>query len=256
MAKGYRFELGFAMPRLADGRLQLDLDAGHHNYPRMEYYGPGPDSEKGSRSVYRLEETSFDASLAIVPTGYLRMGVTGGYVAVNVGPGVRTGVVSTDQVFVPAVTPGIQDQTNFYRTGGFLEFDYRDIPGGPRSGGYYTARFLYHDDQDLRLYSFRRLDLEAQQYVPFFNKKRVIALRARTGMTWAGAAQTVPFYMQPYVGGADTLRGFRNFRFSDDNHIVTNIEYRWESFPGLDMALFFDAGKVTNKRTQLNFHEL
>ena len=35
-----------------------------------------------------------------------------------------------------------------------------------------------------------------------------------------------------------------------------NAEYRWESFTGLDMALFFDAGKVTPKRSQINFHDL
>jgi hemolysin activation/secretion protein len=75
-------------------------------------------------------------------------------------------------------------------------------------------------------------------------------------MSWSQQGQEVPFYLQPHLGGADDMRGFRNYRFYDDNHIVVNAEYRWEAFTGLDMALFFDAGKVTNKRSQINFHEL
>ncbi len=38
--------------------------------------------------------------------------------------------------------------------------------------------------------------------------------------------------------------------------IVANVEYRWESFSGLDMALFFDAGKVTSRRSDINFRNL
>ena len=35
-----------------------------------------------------------------------------------------------------------------------------------------------------------------------------------------------------------------------------NAEYRWEAFTGMDMALFFDAGKVAPKASQINFHDL
>ena len=33
-------------------------------------------------------------------------------------------------------------------------------------------------------------------------------------------------------------------------------EYRWEAFSGLDMALFVDAGKVFERASQLNLHDL
>jgi outer membrane protein assembly factor BamA len=109
----------------------------------------------------------------------------------------------------------------------------------------------------LNRYSFRRLDLEVQQYVPLFQGRRVIALRVASAMAFAnGAGQTVPFYLQPRLGGSDDLRGFRPYRFHDSNRIVANIEYRWETFAGLDMALFLDAGKVVPVRSQINFHDL
>ena len=221
----------------------------------MDYYGPGPDSQLEGESAYRLERTSFDADAAFKPADFLRLGFTGGYLQFNVGQG-PPGDDSTDQVYGPELTPGILRQTDFWRAGGFVEVDYRDIVGGPRSGGFYSARFLYYDDQRIDLHTFRRLDLEVQQYIPFFNDKRVFAFRARTAMTWSIDGQSVPFYMQPYLGGSEDLRGFRTYRFYDDNHVILNAEYRWESFPGLDMALFFDAGKVTPRRTQINLHDL
>ena len=75
-------------------------------------------------------------------------------------------------------------------------------------------------------------------------------------MSFTNGASRVPFYMQPVLGGSDDLRGFLPYRFYGDNLIVANVEYRWESFTGLDMALFFDAGKVTDDRSELNFNDL
>jgi outer membrane protein assembly factor BamA len=100
------------------------------------------------------------------------------------------------------------------------------------------------------------LEAEAQKYLPFFNSRRVIALRGKAVLTSVDSGQTVPFYLQPTLGGSDDLRGFRSFRFYDDNLVLMNAEYRWESFSGLDMALFFDAGKVYHKRADWNTNAL
>jgi len=117
-----------------------------------------------------------------------------------------------------------------------------------------TAVFVDAFTQDL--YSFRRLDVELQHYIPFFNERRVIALRAKSELTYVGAGQKVPFYLQPAVGGSEDLRGFRPFRFHGDNSMVLNAEYRWETFSGLDMAVFGDAGKVFQRKADWNFRNL
>jgi outer membrane protein assembly factor BamA len=84
----------------------------------------------------------------------------------------------------------------------------------------------------------------------------VIAVHGAATLSFPNGTNQVPFYLQPTLGGSDDLRGFRSYRFYDDNLLVVNAEYRWEAFSGLDVALFFDAGKVTPKRSQLNFHDL
>jgi len=250
------FDLEMSLPKLARETVFLDFYAVHRNYPRVDYYGPGPDSAKTGRSDFRLEDTAYDVSGGVRPWRYLRLGGGLGYLQVNVGPGADRRFVSTERVFPPAVTPGIDRQADFLRGGVFAQLDWRDNPGGPRQGGNYLVRYWTYSDRKFGSYSFRRLDLEVQQYLPFANRRRVIALRGKSVLTYASDGHRVPFYLQPTLGGSDDIRGFRSFRFYDDNLVVLNAEYRWESFSGLDMAIFADAGKVFPRRAQWNLKDL
>ena len=156
----------------------------------------------------------------------------------NVGPGRDDKFASADAIYSPAQTPGIQQQSNFLRGGPFIQYDYRDKPGDPHRGGNYVASYIYYDDPKLDTGNHRKLTAEAQQYIPFLNEKRVIALRARTELSYRNTNQVIPFYLQPVLGGSDDLRGFRPFRFYDNNSLVMNAEYRWEVMTGFDMAVF------------------
>jgi outer membrane protein assembly factor BamA len=250
------YDLELNLPRLAADRAFFELHATHRNYPEMPYFGPGPDSRKDGRSNFRLEDTAFSAVAGVKPAPHLRLGAIAGFTEVNVGRGTDRRYASTDDIYSAAVTPGIDNQTDFLQSAVFAQYDYRDIPGGPRSGGNYIARFTYNKDVDLKRHTFRRLDLEVQQYIPLFNARRVIALRGRSELTYKNGDQAVPFYMQSTLGGSNDLRGFRPFRFYDDNLLVFNAEYRYEVFAGMDMAVFADAGKVFRSTSQLDLNNL
>jgi len=251
-----RYDLQLTAPHFASKKLFFDFFSVHHNYPGINYYGPGPDSKKTSRTDYRLEDTAIDVTTGVQPFPHMRLGVSGGYLWVNVGPGTDSRFASTEQVFTPQQAPGIDHQSNFIRYGGAVQIDYRDRPGEPRRGGQYIAQFNRYVDQRLGHYSFNRLQVDLQQYIPFFNARRVIALRGKTVISNPDGGNTVPFYLQPTLGGSDDLRGFRPFRFYDNNLIVVNGEYRWEVFSGLEMALFADGGKVFPHPSDWNFHHL
>jgi outer membrane protein assembly factor BamA len=60
----------------------------------------------------------------------------------------------------------------------------------------------------------------------------------------------------PYIGGSNSVRSFREFRFRDENAFYMNFEYRWEAFSGLDMGLFIDKGKVAADWEDINFRDL
>jgi len=248
--RGYRridFEVG--APKISGGRFFAEVYGVHHNYPSLSYYGSGPGSEKAGRTNFRLEDTAIDGRFGIRPVKHLSIGASGGYLFNNVGPGTDERYASSEGVYTPAQAPGIDVQRNFTRIGTFAQYDWRDDPGGARRGGNYFAQFSDYC-------SFRRLHLEAQQFIPVLNERRVFALRAKSTLTFRDGGEPVPFYMQPTLGGSDDLRGYRPYRFRDDNLLVMNAEYRWEIFSGLDMALFGDAGKVFARRSQLDLGKL
>jgi outer membrane protein assembly factor BamA len=175
---------------------------------------------------------------------------------VHTGPGQRSGVPSTDEVFTPETTPGLDQDTDFFRWGGFLGYDYRDSRTGPKSGGFYGVRYREYKDLSLGLFGFRQTELEFQQYFPYFNGTRVIAVRVASTLSFAKKDQSVPYYLQPTLGGNDDLRGFERYRFYDNNRIFASIEHRWHVFTALDMALFADAGKVVHQKADVDFTDL
>jgi outer membrane protein assembly factor BamA len=250
----YDVELG--IPRLAGKWLYLNLYSVHHNYPELLYYGQGPESEKTGRSNFRLEDTAVDTTLGFHPFRRFTLGSQIGYLQNNVGPGTSDQFISTEKQFTEATTPGITSQADFVRYGAFVQYDTRDTPGAARSGGLYYAQWGRYIDQTLGRNTYHRVDIEARQFIPLFNARRVIALRGRTTLTEAGAGQQVPFYLQPVLGGSETLRGYRPFRFYGNQALVMTAEYRYEIFSGLDMAVFADAGKVAVRKKDLDFHNL
>ncbi len=252
----YVIDSEIGMPSLAGDHVFWDLYAIHRDYPHIDYYGPGPNSRKTGRSSYLLEDTSVQFTPGIKPTEHLQLGLIGRYLMVNVGPGREPQFASTDRTYTEQTTPGIQLQSNFLVGGGYVGFDWRDNPGGPRRGGYYTARYTSYSDVQRERYAFNRGDLEVQQYIPFFNERRVIALRGRLEATDARRGNRVPFYLQPTLGGAQDLRGFRPFRFYGNSAVILDGEYRWEVFSGLDMALFVDAGRVFDDWRQIDLRQL
>jgi len=251
----YLIDFALGAPALAKGRAFADFLATHENYPQIEYFGPGPDSSVDDDTDFRREMTRIDGLVGVRPVSRMRLGVGLGTVLANTGAGPDDDR-SPETFFAPGLVPGVDRQTNFFTSTLLADYDWRDNPGGPRRGGLYSARYVYFNDNELDLHNFRRLSLEAQQYIPFYNRRRVIALRAATTMSFENGTSTVPFYLQPILGGSDDLRGFRQYRFYDNNSVILNAEYRWESFTGLDLALFVDAGKVAPKASQINFHDL
>jgi len=62
----------------------------------------------------------------------------------------------------------------------------------------------------------------------------------------------VPFYLQPSLGGANSLRGYADYRFHDRNMVVVNAEARLALMTHMDLAFFADAGNVAAERRDLD----
>jgi len=252
--QSYLGRLDVSFRDLLGRRSFLNFGAVHRDLSEMPYYGAGPDSLKSGRSDYRLEDTSVEVQPGITPFRHVRAGLTGAFLKVNVGPGHATRYISTERQFTPETTPGIDRQTSFWRGGGFLEYDWRNRDWAPTNGGKYSAEYTRYLDRDLNHFSFFRLDFDAAQYFPLFNQTRVIALHGATSLTKTNGTQQVPFYLQPTLGGAETLRGYRTLRFYGDNSVLVNAEYYWEASPTFGVRAFVDAGRVFDRWSQWNLH--
>jgi outer membrane protein assembly factor BamA len=252
----YMFDFLVDFPRLKSQRGELEVYFKYENSPMMDYYGPGPDSYRANRSSYRLEDASLDVRGRYRIWNALYATATAGVYQPNTGPGTRDDFPTTDEKFTPEETPGLGEQTRFLRAGAGLQYDYRDLAAGPRSGGNYYARFTRYWDQDLGLHTFHKLDAAAEQYLPYWNKTRVVALRLSGVLTYANEGSSVPFYLQPTLGGNEFLRGFARYRFYDQNALLAVAEHRWHLFSRGYAALFFEMGKVAAKASQINFHNL
>ena len=204
-----KFDLQLSAPRIGKGRYFAEFYAVHHDYPRLSYYGSGPDSQKSGRTDFRLEDTAFDSTFGVRPLKHLTVGTSAGYVFNNVGRGTDSRYASAETVYSPAQAPGIDVQSNFLRAGTFAQYDWRDNPDGPRRGGNYFVQFNDYRDRSFGLGNFRRLDMEAQQFVPVLNDRRVFAFRAKSALTYSDGGRSIPFYMQPSLGGGEDLRGYR-----------------------------------------------
>jgi outer membrane protein assembly factor BamA len=159
-------------------------------------------------------------------------------------------------VFTPDTAPALGHDIDYARTFGFVEVDYRE-PLNARRGGWYRLDVSEYHDRDGDQWTFTRTDLDLRQYIGFFADRRVIALRGFLSTSHAtGGGRGLPFYLMPSLGGNESLRGFRDYRFRGPHALLMQAEYRWELWSGLDAALFYDAGKVGMRRSDLGLEGL
>jgi outer membrane protein assembly factor BamA len=254
---GYqRYKLGLSTPDLAQRKLFLTFDFTQNNAPQEDFFGVGSDSSNDDRTNFRLETTEYVATAGVRPFTKLEVGAHGGVLNTNAGHGTDSRYQSVEEVFSSNAAPGLDRQPHYDLVGAFVKLDSRDQPGNPRSGTLFQVDATYFNDRTQGAYSFRRWKAEVQQYIPFFNERRVIAFRGKFEANETNSDQQIPFFMMPTLGGSEDLRGYTEFRFRDKHLLVMNLEYRWEAFSGLDLALFGDAGDVYSKTNQIKLDKL
>jgi hypothetical protein len=251
-SKYWAIETRAIFPNVAGGRIVAQAIGSLREYPEETFYGLGPDSSTGNEGSFLLRTARVGASAGVSPLRYTTIGGGLDYLT----PRVRRGRddESIHDVFPRRDLPGVEAGTDYVRTTVFAEFDYR-VPRNARQGGYYRVDRSHYSDRTSGAYSFNRTDVDLRQYFGFFNGRRVIALRGLLSTT-DGDDGAVPFYLMPYLGGKDTLRGYRDYRFRAPHAMLLQAEYRWEIWSALEGALFYDTGKVANVRSDLSFKNL
>jgi hypothetical protein len=253
--KYWATEARLTFPKLANNHLLLETWAAHRDYPQEDYFGIGPDSARADRTNYAIRSDLFGARAGVRPAWPILLGARFEYSNPQLGEGKDSRVPSIETIFNSVTAPGLNRTADFLRSTGFLEVDYRE-PKNARKGGWYRVDFSHVDDRTSGRFTHNRVDVDVRQFVGFLAGRRVLAARLFASTSDTEAGRVMPFYAMPTLGGNDTLRGFREYRFRGPHAILAQAEYRWEIWSGLDGALFYDAGKVANSRGDLNFKNL
>jgi hypothetical protein len=233
------YQLGIEVPHV--GRwLAFDLTGRYRNLPQDDFWGIGPNTPKNARTNYLLEDVDTTATLSTA-LGRFRAGVNGGFLRANTGPG-------RDKNF-PSTPESLQAQPRLTHIGAYLEYQSLDEESDPHAGGKYSFEWTSY------LSSFQRYAVDLRRFIPVSTTDR-IGLRLQTLFTHSSNVKDVPFFMFPTVGGSDTARGFKHYRFRDRNALAMSFEYRRPVAEFLDVVAFADAGRVFSRSRDLGLRYL
>lgn len=219
------------------------------------FYGYGPDSKQEDRRRYRLKDTLAEGVIGYQFTESLGFTFKTGFVGHSLG----CGRSSPDFCEFPPSSdlPGFFTPPNFIRTHTSFLIDLRDNPGVPRKGFMWALGWEKWDNLNTEnRYNFNRILLDVRGYIPLGSHQRVIAIRGFFVDSDPAPGNRVPFFLQPSLGGGESLRGYDFFRFQGDKLMLIQAEYRWEASRRFELALFGDTGTVANKRHRVSLDKL
>ena len=257
------------LPEVGNGALLTDINAHYVDATQVRYFGIGNDTPKSAETSYGFKPISFGVTESVSPVWWLGLGGGIDYVTYETRSGDRSTKPSIEEVFDPVFgAPGLFTDFTYYRPRGYVEIDWRttqNLPGRERprfgttyatNGGFYRADYTRYIEKDLNTFDFDRVDVELDQFIPLARANWVIALRALVSTTDINDNDQIPFFLLPTLGGGSELRGYPNFRFTDRNRMLLTAEYRWTPSKFMDMAIFYEVGKVAAKRGDLDFNDL
>jgi len=241
--------------------------------PQLDFFGPDI-TGLTAHTNYRLRETVVGAIATLRPVSGLTLGGRVERLWPEVRSGRSSSLPSLEDRFDESEAPGVTAQPAFMRYEAALDLQIPAALGEALyQGARYRIAYSIYSDRELDRFSFRRLELEAQQRFALLGPLRRLTLHGWLSLTETDAGQAVPFYLQHTLGGKwnlrsvhedligsdgtqATLRGFRNFQFRDRNVLLLQAEYRIPVWGPLDATVFADAGKVTSRREDLDLSAL
>lgn len=239
---------------LSGGRLDLHAAAGWRDATQVSFYGVGADTAIEAKSNFRLQQAYVGGSVRGKGPGPLIVDFGARYEDYALANGTGTSP-SIEALYTSETAPGLGAEPRFVSLNLAGGADWRPSSGYARRGGLYAVTYEAYVDVD-GIYTFDRVQAEVVQHIPILRENWVVSLRGEARTT-IDDDDVVPFFLLPALGSGSTLRAFPSWRFRDRHSLLLSGEWRW--IPNrmfLDMALFYDAGKVTGRREDLDLTNL
>jgi hypothetical protein len=165
--------------------------------------------------------------------------------------------------------PGLASRPWYVRSFVSASNDTRFSPEYTRTGRLLDASLYHFNDFKESTWSYQRLELAAVQYLPTFRTddptadvtkprryKGALSVFARAWYSYTQGGDDVPFYLMPYLGGGDYLRGYSSYRFHDRNALLLGSEYRYAVHKMVDVAMLVEGGTVASEPMGLSLGKL
>jgi outer membrane protein assembly factor BamA len=157
-----------------------------------------------------------------------------------------------DELFTEITAPGLTGRPRYRTMGIGAAWDRRDAPVVPTRGVYAGAtlwRFSALNDQAP---SFTRFTADVRAFYPIWTDRHVIAINVLGSADRTPGPAPIPFYLQSWLGGSHSLRGFSSYRLRGESVVHSAIEYRWRAHRYVEIAPFFDMGAVSATGSSLS----
>jgi hypothetical protein len=245
----------FELPHLFQSRLAVGSQVRWQDLTQVTYFGEGQNSRGADRSEYRLQSANVVGYATLHPVKGFSIGYSAGWLArpsiLTPAGSFKRGNPATQTVFSDDPVFRLAEQPNYAYAEAALAYDTRDHRSHPTRGGVYRLAWTGYSDRDTETFSFQRSEAEGAMFVPVAGSRVVLAMHGWVVGSHTTEGRTVPFYLEPSLGGATTLRGDADFRFHDRSLLLCTLESRIALFAHVDAAVFADAGSVAPRVSDL-----
>ncbi|HEY7290375.1 MAG TPA: hypothetical protein VH583_11120 [Vicinamibacterales bacterium] len=253
---GYkRIESEFLAPNLFDRRGTLSAIGGWREATQVGFYGIGLSSNVEARTNYSFQQPYGSATLTVRPARNLFF-VRGGleFTQWNQNPGSGS-VPSVETKYTPQTLPGLGAHPVYLHSTASAGIDSRPAIGYARSGTMFDVTFQDFTDPSSD-WGFQQVNYEVIQHVPILRDTWVLSLHGLLQDAYAKSGQQIPFFMLPAIGGGDDLRAYASWRLRDETSLLLQAEWRVIVNNFLDMALFYDTGRVAHGLSDMTVGDL
>jgi hypothetical protein len=248
---------------------QITVALKHFDLPEMPFFGLGNDTSRSDRSLFELTETLLPI-LVDFPVAY-GLTLSAQFTTLHAASDPSRAFVSR---FSESSAPGLRARTTHVVPGliatyrspdqlyGFsgdarVSYEaYEAVDGGPFSFDRFEARAAVHYGVEDQLF--------AQATFPYLRSllgSSRFTAEANLVISDPRAHNSVPFYLQPTLGGGDIhnenwLSSYRNYRFRAPSTVAYGLSYERRLIDPLGISVFAQWGKVGPNSDDLDFDRL
>ncbi|HSE43009.1 MAG TPA: hypothetical protein VLH08_19775 [Acidobacteriota bacterium] len=246
----------FKLPDFANGAMKTHVNAHYAHADKVRFYGIGNNTQPEDLTRFTYKPLTISVTERVELSDWFAVGGGVDFMKLEDDAGEGPNDPSIEERFNPITAPGLFQDLEYIKPRAFAEIDWRQAPGYTTSGGFYRADWSRYSERDELPFDFDRLDIEVDQFVPILRANWVLAFRGMVSTTNVDDGNEIPYYLLPRLGGGKYLRGFPDYRFMDRHSLLLTAEYRWTPSKFLDMAIFYETGKVASRRSDLDLEDL